>query len=121
MTAPKAPEAQDAPPPPPMPKPAAMLTAAGLLPLVAGAFVGLPVPVVVVASALAVAGSVWIAFVARRWQIALAALLMTLRTAQMLWSHPTPPPGGTSTLLVLTAFTVLVMGGWWVGRRSAGD
>lgn len=91
----------------------------GLVTLVVSGFVSVPLPIAVVGMGLAACGSAWLAIVLRRWQMGLAAVFMALRCFEPLLTHRAPPAGGTGTLVTLVAFAVLVLGGAWVGSRSA--
>ena len=103
------------------PRPPLVLLAAGWVTLVAGGFVALPFPLSVAALVATVAGGAWVALLSRRWQSLLAVAGMAYWFGRPALETRTSPPGGGGTLITLIAFAVLVLGGAWVGRRSAGD
>ncbi|MBK7367521.1 MAG: hypothetical protein IPJ04_06290 [Candidatus Eisenbacteria bacterium] len=106
---------------PAAPRAALVLLAAGWLTLVAGSFVALPFPVALAALLAAVASGAWMAVLGRRWQSMLAVVAMAYWFGRPALETRSSPPGGTGTLVTLIAFAVLVLGGWWVGRRAAGE
>ena len=106
---------------PAAPRTALVLLVAGWLTLVTGSFVALPFSIALAALLAAVAGGAWMAVLGRRWQSMLAVVALAYWFGRPALVTRTSPPGGTGTLVTLIAFAVLVLGGWWVGRRSAGD
>jgi hypothetical protein len=92
---------------------------AGVLVLMAGAFVALPPGASAAALACALAGSAWLAFAQRSMRLTLLTAWLALGYATPLVLHTPHEPGGSGVLLTLVAYAALVLGSVWLGDRDA--
>lgn len=97
---------------------AAVCVGAGVLVLMAGTFVALPIPAAAAALACALAGNAWLAFAQRSWKLAVLATWVAVSNAAPIFQHRPPAPGGSGALLALIAYAALVLGSAWLGRHD---